>query len=490
MGLFDDLPGNSFLKKLLTGEEPDFVERFLTVKQKFERATDKEDKRTFRDQLTGLFWDLYQRVGLQIGPHIAPAKRLFLRFGIIDMRYLSPEDQQRILAVSTQAPDYNSETVYYADEWLQGVREGRIKPSSGDETEKKGPAPVQNMGGINPKREKFSSLIQVERDRYQRFVDEKNHELRRLHEIVQNLEIVHTNTELDISGLITAEQMKFLDEISDIQKSIRRIQKEMTATIRIIEKAHNQLRELDASEQGNMMPGGYGGYGGNDELVRDEISSIRQMHKMTVGRQGNMFPILNSSIIPKEAKSPLYKDFVKERLEYWLDLDPEAFNRVYRGDTMSITPYIVLVPGYGTIGICWEPLDKDNKQFGRGRCALPIFSRSPDVTLLSSIGDLRWQSAKEIASYYWMEEGLTGRYYEYYLSAKLKGDLRLLFITDYLLWMTKETQGVQKLEKDARYVFWRFVPLPDEKKVWLSQKGYYYAQLWQNEQTWRKGQEK
>ncbi|MGL5720856.1 MAG: hypothetical protein ACRCY4_00425, partial [Brevinema sp.] len=66
MGLFDELPGNSFLKKLLTGEEPEFVERFLTLKQKFERATDKEDKRTFRDQLTGLFWDLYQRVALQI----------------------------------------------------------------------------------------------------------------------------------------------------------------------------------------------------------------------------------------------------------------------------------------------------------------------------------------------------------------------------------------------------------------------------------------
>ncbi|MGL5721685.1 MAG: hypothetical protein ACRCY4_04720, partial [Brevinema sp.] len=441
---------------------------------------------TFRDQLTGLFWDLYQRIGMQIGPNISPAKRLFLRFGIIDMRYLSPEDQQKILTIVTSPPDYSSETVYYADEWLQGVREGRIKASSGDETAKKSAAPAPVVG-INPKREKFTSLIQVERDRYRRFIEEKDTEMNRLQEIMQSLEIVHSDPKLDISGFLSPEQMKLIDELSDIQKNIRRVHKEITACIRTMEKADTQLRELDATEQMASSPGGYGG--GTDEALRGEIGSIRQMHKMTVGRQGNMFPILNSSLIPKEAKSPLYKEFVKSRLEYWLDLDPEAFNRVYRGDTMSIAPYVILVPGYGSIGVCWEPLDKDNKQFGRGRCALPIFSRSPDVTLLSSVGDLRWQSAKEIASYYWMEEGLTGRYYEYYLSAKLKGDLRLLFITDYLLWMTKETQGVQKLEKDARYVFWRFVPLPDEKKIWLSQKGYYYSQLWQNEQTWRKGQD-
>ena len=121
---------------------------------------------------------------------------------------------------------------------------------------------------------------------------------------------------------------------------------------------------------------------------------------------------------------------------------------------------------------------------------LSVFARSADISLLTGIGDIRWHAAKEIASYYWMEEGLTGRYYEYYLDAKLKGDLKTLFITDYLLWMTKETQGVQKLEQNARYVFWRYVPLPTENKVQLSKKGYYYNQLWEKEQVWRQSKDK
>ena len=50
-----------------------------------------------------------------------------------------------------------------------------------------------------------------------------------------------------------------------------------------------------------------------------------------------------------------------------------------------------------------------------------------------AVADLRWQVAKEKASYYWMEEGLTGQYYQWIESQKLKGDLKSYFISDYVL---------------------------------------------------------
>ena len=68
------------------------------------------------------------------------------------------------------------------------------------------------------------------------------------------------------------------------------------------------------------------------------------------------------------------------------------------------------------------------------------------IAVLTACADLRWQVAKEKASYYWMEEGLTGMYYQWFDQQKLKGDVKDYFIRDYILWMTKEAEGVQRLD--------------------------------------------
>jgi hypothetical protein len=94
---------------------------------------------------------------------------------------------------------------------------------------------------------------------------------------------------------------------------------------------------------------------------------------------------------------------------------------------------------------------------------------------------LRWQVAKEKASYYWMEEGLTGQYYQWIERQKLKGDLKSYFIADYVLWMTKEVDGIQRMDKDLRAVFWRFVPFNQEKKDDLKMRSPVYAELYQRD---------
>ena len=57
------------------------------------------------------------------------------------------------------------------------------------------------------------------------------------------------------------------------------------------------------------------------------------------------------------------------------------------------------------------------------------------------MGDLRWQVAKEKAQHYWMEEGLTGHYYQWFSEKHLKGDVKERFINDYTLWITKESRN-------------------------------------------------
>ncbi|MGL4393796.1 MAG: hypothetical protein ACRCS8_01015 [Brevinema sp.] len=494
MGLYDKLSEKSFLKKLLIGVDADFVERFLTIKQNYETATDKEDKRMYRDKFSAMYWELYTHIAKMINPEMSTAKRLYLRFGVMDLRYLTPEDQEAILKRPITAPSYENDTIFYADEWLLGILQGKIKPSAVDETEKapKG-APSGGGGGAamaSGRQEKFQATLKVEEERLVNFLAQRATALESLTAVVESLKELHQEPESTVAGAFSKEQLAAFDGMPNIQKEIRRLNKEISTTIKTIDKAKESLKDLEGGEDAGGGFGGGGMVGGNMAHVVSEVDNIRQMHKMTVGRQGNLFPYLSSQNIPKETKDYLYKETVKKKLDEWLKIDPEAFFRTYKGENHNIPPYFILVPGYGTMGVCWEPLDPQNKQFSKGRISLPIYTRIPDASLLMAVGDIRWQVAKELASYYWMEEGLTGRYYEYYLNAKLKGDLKSLFVKDYVLWMTKETQGVQKLEQDARYVFWRYVPMPDDRKVMLAAKGYYYNQLWEKEQVWRKSGKK
>ena len=80
-----------------------------------------------------------------------------------------------------------------------------------------------------------------------------------------------------------------------------------------------------------------------------------------------------------------------------------------------------------------------------------------------------------------MEEGLTGQYYQYIENQKLKGDLKSYFISDYVLWLTKEVNGVQRMDKDLRAIFWRFVPFNQQKKDELKKRSVVYQELYQRD---------
>jgi hypothetical protein len=205
------------------------------------------------------------------------------------------------------------------------------------------------------------------------------------------------------------------------------------------------------------------------------------MVKMTIGRQGNHYPLLTSEYFHCMPSDVAYRENVLATMAWIESIDPEAFCRSYRNRLNRIVPYVVLVPTYGDYGMCWEPFDRFNRATSRGRIAVPMYPKNLQAAILCAVGDLRWQVAKEKASYYWMEEGLTGNYYQWFQKMKLKGDLKDAFISDYIIWVTKESEGTQKLDKEVRGVFWRHMPFSQPVKEKLKTRSFTYQELYQRD---------
>ncbi len=167
-------------------------------------------------------------------------------------------------------------------------------------------------------------------------------------------------------------------------------------------------------------------------------------------------------------------------LEELIFVEPSTFQRKIKNSTIFMPPYVVIVPSYGEVGFCWEPVEGTNI-YGRGRVAIPIFSRKGIEPFYQAFGDYRWKLEKELAFGRWMEEGLTGEYYRYLEENKIKGNPAELFSKDYVLWISKESKGIQKLEKQVREIFWHRVPFNDKIKEKLSQLSYVYKELWERD---------
>jgi hypothetical protein len=63
----------------------------------------------------------------------------------------------------------------------------------------------------------------------------------------------------------------------------------------------------------------------------------------------------------------------------------------------------------------------------------------------------------------------------------MKGDVKEFFIQDYITWVTKESEGTQKLDKEVRGIFWRYVPFTQAIKEKLRGRSYIYQELYQKD---------
>jgi hypothetical protein len=245
---------------------------------------------------------------------------------------------------------------------------------------------------------------------------------------------------------------------------------------------------VDAKEMlGNLsekLQDGDSNSAAQDTLALDtEFKTLTQMVKMTVGRRGNNFPILTKEYFSGNTNDVGTRENVLS-LFIWLEsIDPEVFFRQYKNQVNRIVPYVILIPSYGDTGACWEAFDRLNRATSRGRIFIPMYPKNLKIAVLSAVADLRWTVAKEKASVYWMEEGLTGYYYQWFSAQKIKGNIKDYFVQDYINWILKESEGTQAVDKQVRGVFWRYMPFAQDIKEKLKLRSLAYQELYQKDQN-------
>ncbi|MEW5816436.1 MAG: methyl-accepting chemotaxis protein [Spirochaetota bacterium] len=462
-----------FYKKVLSGEgdEAHKIHELLTM---FLKVKDPQEKSLYRNKLIPAYWNLAANMVSRICTPLSLPKILLLRFGVL-LPTLISQDQRDLL--SKIIFDNNlDEPIHYLDEWLKKVATGQVTSSATDETK------------VVKRDENQKLLTRLEKARGQSNVQldllkGKIAEMETLEALLKTRaeNISKHSMRQEYPGLkdfYTNSQKADLNEAAEIIKKLSQIDKEIAAFYNELDEANRQLKELEekATQLGESI-------GVDSQGLMKEFNTVRQMIKLCVGRQGNHFPILMQQYFRANIADIATRENVIVEMAAIEALDPGLFERSFKRQTNRIVPHVILVPSYGDRGMCWEPFEKYNRATSRGRVAIPLFPKDLRTAVLYAMADLRWQVAKEKAQHYWMEEGLTGKYYQWFTQHKMKGDVKEQFIQDYIFWIQKESEGTQKLERDARGVFWREIPFPQEIKEKLKNRGFVYSELYKKDQN-------
>ncbi|MBT1247442.1 hypothetical protein [Thermosipho sp. 1244] len=425
-----------YFENLLKGVSKDLAKEVVSAKIALEKNfNDSTIKRKFIE----VVWKLYEYLCRNITEDYEIEKRLFLRFGLLEPKYLSTSDVQKIRKIPFVE---EVENVFYVDEWLLAVKNGKINPSSYLETIEQPRVLTSNVSSFT---KAFEEKI-TERKKYEKEVLE----------IVKNISFEDKPYNKAILSLI--------DQAIERLKKLKQLNRE-------VEILYNQIEDLEKKQL-------------SDEKIENkkeftEYMVIKQMLNKSVGRLGNRFLVLSSIFLTNAFM--LTKEVLKNKIEEVEKIDYKIFQRSIKGVNIRFLPYFIIVPGYGDYGFCWEPFEGLNFLSGRGRVVIPMFPKNLDIAILRALGDYRWKVSKELSFGHWMEEGLTGEFYNYMLDNKIKERPDEYFLKNYILWILKESKGVQKLEKEVREIFWRYLEFPEDIKIKLSNLSYVYKNLYEKD---------
>lgn len=478
---FEDTPHNyfddsSYYKSCLTNEGQ-AAQRVHQVLSRYLTCTDPKDRTVYRQQLITAYWEIIRTMAPKMGDLSLPmSKRLMFRFGVLLPSLFSPE--QKMTFSKAILKNNTGEPVYYMDEWFKEIASGRLSLSATDEVRvKKSSSASSDQSHLQQLKNKNDGKLQSSES----FVNAKESERQMLEqELLNRVKAICEHNQM--IGLephtmpLTEGQKKLFAEIQERLRTLQKLDKEYVGYIKEFEEAKSVSESLISKMQN--APDTVTVAKGD---IETEFNTVRQMAKMTVGRQGNQFPIFTREFYHCTPQGTGFRENVLSIMAWIEENDPGVFCRIHKNTAHRIVPYVLLVPTYGDFGFCWEPFDRYNRVTSRGRIVIPMYPRDLKISLLMAVADLRWQVAKEKASYYWMEEGLTGHYYQYIEKQKLKGDLKSYFINDYVTWMTKEVDGVQKMDKQVRAIFWRYIPFNQQKKEELKKRSVVYQELYQRD---------
>jgi len=474
---FEDFPHKFFddpnYYKIILNGEGDIAQRVHSILQKYLNTKDPKDRSVYRQQFITAFWDFLGGIAKKTPGKLPEAKKFLLRYGIMHPALLDA-DVRELFGKIILNSDYKL-PIYYTDEWLKAVGTGVLRNSQTDEIRI---AKNNNQIRLQQLLEKATGKLDASKTLLKGKSDERLYLEKNLQE---RIDAIKEHYPLDgfpeLLSCYTEVQKRIFGEIQELLKNLLKIDHELEILLRDYYQSEADVKTL---KEKNETEGG-GTISVDVKALDTEFETIRQMVKLTIGRQGNHFPLLTSEYFHNGPNDVGFKENIITQLALIESIDPEVFCRSYKNRMNRIVPYILLIPSYGELGICWEPFDRFNRATSRGRIVIPMYAKNLYIAILSAVADMRWQVAKEKASYYWMEEGLTGNYYQWFNSRKFKGDVKEFFIQDYITWMTKEVEATQKLDKEVRGIFWRHMPFSKDIKEKLKNRSYVYQDLYQRD---------
>ncbi len=464
----------NFYQKVLTGEG-EVSKRLHSALAQFLKADEAQDRTMYRLRIPPIYWELYSRIAGKVGKNLSEPKRLMLRFGILLPTMISKAQRDMIAQVIME--NRTGEPVLYSDEWLEKVAYGEAEPLATDEDFSRS----RNSKDTSVLRSKKEKAKGTEHAQLMLLLG-KQKERDSLEEQLRNsVNGILTHTQhpkySDLTSFYEGPQRTSITTANALLRKLSNLDREMQAEYKNLQQATKQVEEFrrKINEEGGDSSEV------DTKLVDNEVNSIRQIAKMSVGRQGNHFPLLMKQYVVSRIEEIGTRENILNEMSEVESIDPGLFKRSFKGQINRIVPYVILLPCYGDTGICWEPFEKYNRATSRGRVGIPMYPKDLKIAVITALADLRWQVAKEKAQHYWMQEGLTGKYYQWFSENKMKGDVKVRFIEDYQLWITKESKGVQKLDREVRGIFWRNLPFPDELKQNLKNRGYVYSELYKKD---------
>lgn len=464
----------AFYQEALTGEgEPS--KRLHANLAQFLKAEDAEDRSIYRSRLIPVYWELMRSIATKAHGTLPDPKKLMVRFGVLLPTMLDKDLRLTIAKIIDE--NRIDQPIFYIDEWVGRVARGEINASATDETKGKGSPQASKVARqVESARGKVEAQVELIKTHNREMISTEQNILRIIQEI-SNREI--RPDAYGEKGPYSEPQRALFAEVSNELRRLGNSGREIGKAYLDLERYQDSLQKLQ--EQSQEL-GGVSVQVDTKAAVA-EMGTVRQMAKLCVGRQGNHFPLLYKQYFRGGLIGVATRENVNNVLADVEYLDPGIFQRTFKQQTSRIVPNIVLVPCYGDYGICWEPFERYNRATSRGRLAIPMYPKELKTAVIAALGDLRWQVAKEKAAHYWMEEGLTGWYYQWFTEQKIKGDVKDQFIQDYVLWLTKESEGTQKLAREIRDIFWRYIPFPQDLKDELKNRGYVYSELYKKDRN-------
>ena len=462
--------------RIILHDEGELARQMHVLLGNFLRSENADNRDIHRERLVPAYWDFMSSVALKIARKLPAPKILLLRFGILLPTMLSVQQRELISRIP-----YNSKTkesVYYCDEWLRAIALGQVNLSFTDEDMSKMTRRPQKGQRINHLLDKhqgrFDALLQLVRKNGNEMRQEEDLMKERTELLLRHQPVSeHDN----IPAPYTENQKESLEELNAIVSSLIKLNNQLVTNMAELKQLQQQLDKLKESD--SNAPSGWGSF----KTIEEELKTIRKMVKVCVGRKGNHFPMLVKQYFMASLQGIGSRENVINMMSMVENVDPGVFVRVFKQQANRIFPNVILVPCYGEIGVCWEPFERHSRVTSRGKIIIPIFSRDIKVAVAAALGDLRWQVAKEKAQHYWMDEGLTGQYYQYFSDKKRKGNIKEEFVKDYILWVTKEAEGTQRLDKEVRSIFWRKIPFPQSLRDQLKNRGFVYNELYKKDKT-------